>query len=129
MAFLDASTLKRGYRTCLNHVLSWTLSHDRRQIIAAGSRKVVLRSCSGFVGYVDQALTGFDQEKHPKQLLKSAIGSLRFSLLELGSQFPLREYNIPPTPKILEITKKLQFGPPRDSSENYRKIWPTPGLS
>ena len=31
--------------------------------------------------------------------------------LELGSQFPFREYKIPPPPKSPKMTQELQFGP------------------
>ena len=40
----------------------------------------------------------------------------------LGSWFPFREYKIPPPRKSRKITQKLQFGPPQDHPENYRKI-------
>ena len=41
---------------------------------------------------------------------------------DLGSQFPIRGYKIPPLPrKSWKTTQKLQIGPPRACPENYSK--------
>ena len=44
--------------------------------------------------------------------------------LVLGSQFPLREYKIPPPRKSWKISQKLQLGPARDCPENCPKTYP-----
>ena len=49
---------------------------------------------------------GRDRQRN-RQVNAQALSKLPFSKLPLGSQFPLREYKIPPPPKIRENFSKI----------------------